>query len=95
MGESRHLRLMCHEQDCDPGITVEVSQQFHDLERAFGIEIAGRLVGEQHVGMGHDRPRDRYALLLSAGKLAGRMIGPARQPDLVERCHRHIVPFLF
>src|SRR3546814_9906498 len=63
-----------HHQHGDPAGLVEIGEQFHDLDRAFGIEVAGRLVGEQHVGMGDDRPRDRDTLLLPTRKLSRGMI---------------------
>src|SRR6266700_1224783 len=42
------------------------------VDVAFGkqVEVAGRLVGEQHGGLVHERPGDGDALLLAAGKLA-------------------------
>ena len=33
------------------------------------VQVAGRLVGEDQRGVGHDRPRDRDTLLLAAGQL--------------------------
>ena len=41
------------------------------------VEIAGRLVREQHGGSRDDRAGDRHALLLAAGELSGRVILPA------------------
>jgi hypothetical protein len=77
-----------------PLVAVEIGEQLHDLDRAFGIEIAGRLVGEQHIGIGDDRAGDRDALLLAARKLGRRMVPPLLEPDLVERGHRRLVPLL-
>ena len=82
--EARHLGLVRDHQHGDSAIAVEPRQQFHDLERAFGVEIAGRLVGEQHVGVGDDGARDRDALLLAARQLGGRVARPIDQPDLIE-----------
>ena len=56
------------------------------------VEIAGRLVGEQHVGVGDDRAGDGDALLLAAGKLGRRMVPPVLEADLVERRHRRLAP---
>ena len=53
----------------------------HDLDARPAVEIAGRLVGEQHFRIVDQRARDRDALLLSAGKLARVMILAARQTD--------------
>ena len=43
------------------------------------VEVAGRLVGEEQRRLGDDRARDRDALLLAAGELAGRVLLPAGQ----------------
>ena len=59
-----------------PAVRVEVGQQFHDLDRALAVEIAGRLVGEQHVGLGDDRAGDGDALLLAARQLGRGMVPP-------------------
>ena len=58
------------------------------------IEVAGRLVGEQHVGIGDDRAGDRDALLLAARKLGGRMVPPAASPTLSSAAMRRLVPRL-
>ena len=46
-----------------------------------GVERAGRLVAEQHVGPLGDGARDRHALLLAAGELRREVVAAARQPD--------------
>ena len=68
-----------------PVVAVELGQQLHDLVAATRVEVAGRLVGEHHVGLGDDGAGDRHALLLAAGELARVVALPARQPDLGER----------
>ena len=65
-GISGHVGLVGHHQHGDAEIAVEAGQQVHDLERGLAVEIAGRLVGEQHVGIGDDRAGDGDALLLAA-----------------------------
>src|ERR1700712_1999599 len=42
---------------------VEPGQDVHHLRAILGVEIAGRLVGEDQLGIADDRPRDRGALL--------------------------------
>src|SRR3546814_6995322 len=44
----RHLLLMRHHQYGDAAIAVQIGEQFHDLDRTLGVQIACRLVGEQH-----------------------------------------------
>ena len=49
-----------------------------------GIEIARRLVAEQNLRIVDQRARDRRALLLAAGELAGIHAALVREPDQVE-----------
>ena len=50
----------------------ELRERLKDVLGGARVEIAGRLVGEQDARRVGDRARDRDALLLAAGKLAGR-----------------------
>jgi hypothetical protein len=59
---------------------VQLFEQRQDLLAALAIEGAGGLVGENHRRVVHQRPRDRYPLLLPAGKFGGTMIGAVAQP---------------
>ena len=56
------------------------------------VEVAGGLVGEDHRRFGDERPGDGDALLLAARQLAGPVVGPVRQPDLLERLQRALAP---
>ena len=46
-----------------------------------GIDVAGGLIGDEQVGPIDDRPRDRDALLLSAGQRRRPRAGPVGKPD--------------
>ena len=46
-----------------------LAQQAQDLLGGVRVQVAGRLVGEQHGGPVHERARHRDALLLAAGEL--------------------------
>ena len=48
---------------------VDAGQQLHDVDRGGGVEVSGRLVGEQHLRTIDQSARDRDALLLAAGEL--------------------------
>ena len=50
-----------------------------------GVEVAGRLVGEQQRRLGHQRARDRDALLLAARELGRRVLRAVGEPDRCER----------
>ena len=56
---------------------VELEQELDDACAGRGVEVAGRLVGEQHRRARHEGARDRDALLLAARELA-RVVAEAR-----------------
>ena len=49
---------------------------------AFGIEVVGRLVEQQHVGLGQQQPAQRDAALLAAGQVADLGV-PRRQAQRI------------
>src|SRR5262245_53786520 len=67
---------------------VDLAEQVHDLERQIGIEVAGRLVGEDDDGIVHERARDRDALLLAARELERKRVHPVLQPHPLEHLER-------
>ena len=50
-----------------------------------GVEVAGRLVGEQQVGLGDQGPGDRDPLLLTAGQLTRPVLDPVAEADPAQR----------
>ena len=63
-------------------------QQRQDRLRRLGVERRGRLVAEQHLGVGRQRPGDADALLLPArqlGRIARALVG---EPDQREQPRR-------
>ncbi|OIQ96268.1 hypothetical protein GALL_217880 [mine drainage metagenome] len=56
----------------------ELLQPFH----RFGVEVVGRLVEQQHVGLGQQQPTERDAALLAARERADLGL-PGRQPQRV------------
>ena len=48
-------------------LLIEVSQDAHDLLPVSGIQVARRLIGQQHVRLGDNGARNGDALLLAAG----------------------------
>ena len=50
---------------------VDVANQRENLFTGAGVEIAGRLVGEEHRGIDGERAGDGDALTLAAGELVG------------------------
>ncbi len=53
---------------------------YADLGAGGGVQIAGGLVAHHYAGVVDQRPRDRDALLLTAGKLAGNVAHAVPQP---------------
>ena len=57
----------------DDRARVEILDEREDLATGLGIEIAGRLVGQQDRRIDRQRSRDRHALALTARQLLGQM----------------------
>ena len=82
-GDSRVVR---HDDDAsDAARRREREKQVHDLLARRRVEVAGRLVGEQHVRVVRERARDRDALLLAARELRRQVVGARAEPDRVEQ----------
>ena len=66
-------------------VAPELLEQRHHLDAGARVEVAGRLVGEDHLGLADEGARDRDALLLSARELARMVIEPLAEADALER----------
>jgi len=53
---------------------VQLLEDSHDFNAGPAVQVSGRLIREQDLGVIDQRPRNGDALLLSAGKLTGMMI---------------------
>jgi acyl-CoA thioesterase-1 len=62
-----------HQHQGRAAFLVEFEQQVADALAGMAVEVAGGLIGKQHVGLGGKRPGYRHALLFTAGELAWRM----------------------
>jgi len=63
----------------------KLEQLMKHVRRGTGIEISGRLVGEQKLGGVRQRPRDRRALLLPARQLCRPVIQAMPKPQHAEQ----------
>ena len=61
----RELLVVGDQQQRAADTVSETEQQVNDPPAACGVQIAGRLVGKQHIGVTGERPRQRDALLLT------------------------------
>ncbi|MDF2697656.1 MAG: uncharacterized protein K0S65_6039 [Labilithrix sp.] len=91
-GARRDVVLVGDEHDRDPAIAVQPLQEGKDLEARPRIEIARRLVGEEHRRPSDERARDRDALLLTAGELIRCMMHAIREPHGRQRLERLLAP---
>ena len=87
---ARKSTLSAYDAACGSWVTITIvwpdvvdgaAHEGEDLDPGAGVEGAGRLVGEDDLRAGHERPRDRDALLLATGELAGQVAEPVAEPD--------------
>ena len=67
---SGRLGIVRHHQDRLVQAALQLDHQVQDFVGRLGVEIAGRLVGDDQRRVGDDGPGDADALLLAAGQLA-------------------------
>src|SRR5918994_6566789 len=82
VGVTGVARIVGHHADGRP-LFMQLAQQLHHRLAVLRVEVPGRLVGEQDRGRARDRARHRDALLLTAGELAGQVLGAMRHADLL------------
>ena len=68
-----------------PALGVQAAEHAHHVLGGRRVEIAGRLVGEHHRRVGHDRARNGDPLLLAAGHLARQVRTALGEADRRER----------
>ena len=87
LGEARIVR-----DHADGGaVLVQFFQQLHDRFAVAGVEVSGRLIGQQDGGRPSQRAGDSDTLLLTAGELRGIMSKPMRHADAAPAIHRRAV----
>jgi hypothetical protein len=75
-----------------PLLLVQVPQDGQDLRGQGGIEIAGRLIGQDDLGVVAQRARDGDSLLLTDGEFAGQVVHPVRQSQAIDERLRPLGP---
>src|SRR5690606_20675590 len=84
-GAGGEIGIMRDQDERGADAPVELAHELHDHVPGAGIEVAGRLVGKEDAGPVGERPRQRHALLLAAGKLGRVMMFPAGQAHAGEQ----------
>ena len=69
----------------DEPVLGDLFEQIHDLDAGVAVQRAGRLVGEQDVGIVDQRACDRDTLHLTARQLRGLLMDMLLQSDFLER----------
>ena len=67
-------------------------EELHDLRAGLGVEVAGRLVGQEDGGPVDQRARDGHALALAAGQFVGPVMHAVGQPHFGQRVERRSPP---
>jgi hypothetical protein len=79
---------VCHEHQRRLGVRIQLEEQRAHALTGRRIEVAGRLIGEQHRGRCDKCAGERDTLLLSAGELARVMSFARRQSNAIESRER-------
>ena len=70
IASTREFLVMRHQDRGQSVARMHSLDERKDPVRGRGIQISSRLIGQQHSRVGHQRPSQRNALLLAAGKLS-------------------------
>src|ERR1039457_6482677 len=68
------------DQDHRASFLIQTRKDPQDVLGGTRVEVAGRLIGENQRGVGHERARDRSPLLLAARQLRRHMVHPVCHP---------------
>ena len=82
------VRVVRRDHEREAELLAQRVDQVEHARGGVGVEVAGRLVAQQHVGLLRERPRDRGALRLAAGELARQVVELVLQADEAEQLLR-------
>ena len=86
IGDFERLLLIVRDQDAgDADLLMEAPQPLPQFQADLGVQSAERLVEQQHLGLGGQRPRQGDALPLAARKLCGQSFPQFFEPDQVKQ----------
>src|ERR1051326_7103742 len=90
-GVAGNLRVMRHDDNGDSSLPVQLLEDRHNFQARPRIQCARRLIRQNNAGIVHQGARDRDALLLAAGKLAGLVFFAAGKSDRVQGFSRSLM----
>ena len=85
VGDARRLGVVADDHRRAAVLAHELAENVVHLVGGRGVELAGRLVGEEDARSVGERGAERDALLLAAGELAGSPVALRGEPDALEQ----------
>jgi hypothetical protein len=79
-GPGGDVQVVGDQHDGHALLGVQRLEQRHDLLAGAGVEVAGRLVGQQHLRVADQGAGDGHPLLLAAGQLGRPVVQPVPHP---------------
>lgn len=77
-------QIVGHEDGGEAALTAQIGQQAEDHFAGAGVQVSGGLIGQKEGGATHQRTGDSNALLFSAGKFAGAMMGTGGEAHFIK-----------
>jgi hypothetical protein len=88
VGAGGDVRVVGHQHDRHTPLGVEALEHAHDFGTGAGVEVAGRLVGQQQCRPPDQCSCDRDPLLLATGELDRMVVEPMPESDRLQGRHR-------
>ena len=83
------LRLVVRYHDDGASVfLVQLVEEFHHFGPHLRVEVTGRFVGQDDVGIAHDGTGDGYTLALTAGELCRHVLHAVAEAHSFEHCLR-------
>ena len=95
IADLRNRGIVRDQEQSFPAPDNNVLQQFKGPRRILGVKIARRFIGQDDSRIVRQRPRDRDALLFTAGKMTAWSGGFVTETDCVEELHGAVSHFVF
>ena len=73
------IKIMSHQEQGEPLFLIKLHQKFYYLVPAPAIQVAGRFIGQDELGLDNQSASDGYPLSFATRELVGAMEGPLLQ----------------